>query len=86
MQLIFDLLVLGAIFYLVIFNLMFDTRIDVSNLYSSRDRLWKEFFKLQQTSKRRDKVLRSRIHNLERKVNGITRRQEEAQQEVETET
>jgi hypothetical protein len=51
---------------------------DISNLYSSRDRIWKEFFKLQQTNKRRDKELRRRIHNLERKINGISRGKSEA--------
>lgn len=54
---------------------MFNFLKDISNLYSSRDHIWKEFFKLQQTSKRRDKELRQRIHNLERKINGQSRGQ-----------
>lgn len=39
---------------------------DFSNLYNSRDNLWKELVKTQQTHKRRDSELRNRIHKLER--------------------
>lgn len=44
---------------------MFKFLKDITNLYSSRDGLWKELTKLQQTSKRRHKELLQRIHNLE---------------------
>ena len=43
---------------------------DVTNLYSSRDAIWRELHLLQQTSKRRDSEYRQRLHKLQRKVNG----------------
>lgn len=46
---------------------MFKFLKDITNLYASRDGLWKELFKLQQTSKRRYKELLHRIHILEQK-------------------
>lgn len=48
--------------------MMFKFLRDITYLYQSRDALWNELFKLQQTSKRRDKEYRSRIHYLERNV------------------
>ena len=44
---------------------------DISNLYSSRDNIWREHFALQQTSKRRYKKLLHRVHELERKYNEV---------------
>jgi hypothetical protein len=44
---------------------------DIRNLYSSRDSIWKELFKLQQTAKKRDKELLNRIHKLERKLHEL---------------
>lgn len=41
---------------------------DIRNLYSSRDGLWSELFRLQKTSKRRDSEARQRIHQLERRL------------------
>ena len=53
---------------------------DISNLYNSRDNIWKEHFALQQACKRRDKEYRKRIHTLERKISGLTRGQSKTQQ------
>lgn len=47
---------------------LFTVITDIRNLYSSRDNLWKEFFKLQKTHKRRDIYYRNRIHMLERRL------------------
>lgn len=41
---------------------------DIRNLYSSRDGLWNVLFRLQKTSKRRDKDTRQRLHKLERRL------------------
>lgn len=59
---------------------MFKFLTDISNLYNSRDNLWREHFALQATCKRRDAEYRKRIHNLERKISGLSRGQRETQQ------
>lgn len=47
---------------------MFKFLRDITYLYESRDRLWKELLKLQQTCKQRDKEYRHKIHLLEQKI------------------
>jgi hypothetical protein len=57
--------IIGILLFFLVWK-FFDFAADIRNLYSSRDNLWKELQKFQQTSKHRHKELLQRIHKLER--------------------